>query len=170
MGAASGKMMFSNPLVTMTNKLEPVTTAIEFFSEDECACNGTGVIAMDPRFAEALPLLRLAWGGPLSASSICRTPAHNKSEGGHPSSLHLTKNPKWPTVGSMAADIRWARWPVATKLKFARLAWSMGWSVGLHNSFCHIDRRADLKLAVLPKHVFLYGAWSGAFKPEDIKA
>lgn len=157
----------TNPLSTMIMK--PITTPIEFFGADECACKGTGVIKMDPRFAEALPLLRKAWGSPLGASSICRTPAHNKAERGHPSSLHLTENPKWPTLGSMAADIKWRNWPVQRKLAFARLAWSMGWSVGLHSSFCHIDRRGDLGLANLPQNVFLYGAWHGAFTPSEVR-
>jgi hypothetical protein len=58
---------------------------------------------------------------------------------------------------------------VEKQLKFARLAWSMGWSVGLHNGFCHVDRRADLKLANLPKSVFLYGKdWEAKFGQTEI--
>jgi hypothetical protein len=45
--------------------LQPVTTAIEFFSEKELACKGTNVIKLDPRFAAALPELRRAWGEPV---------------------------------------------------------------------------------------------------------
>ena len=147
---------------------QPVTTPIRFFPAHECACKGTGIIRMDPYFAHAAPLLREAWGQPLTPNSICRTPAHNAAERGHPRSLHLTENPAWPTVGAMAMDVRWRDWSTAEKLRFARLAWSMGWAVGLHDGFCHLDRRGDLGLSTLPRKVFLYGKWSGAFHPGDV--
>lgn len=146
----------------------PVTNAIQYFTTAELACKGSGVLKLDPFFAEALPLLRVAWGEALNVSSVCRSPSHNAKVGGHPTSFHLTDNPKWPTVGSMAADVLWSSWPTAKKLKFAKLAWSLGWSVGLHKSFCHIDRRADLEVKGLSKAVFLYGAWSGLFNPSDV--
>ena len=148
--------------------MRPTTTAIDYFSAKELACKGTGVIKLDPRFAEALPKFRRAWGKPIVANSVCRTPEHNLKVKGHPSSLHLTENPVWPTLGTMAVDCSWRDWPVAEQLRFARLAWSMGWSVGLHNGFCHLDRRADLKLDRLPQAVFLYGEWNGAFSRSDI--
>jgi hypothetical protein len=47
----------------------------------------------------------------------------------------------------------------------------MGWAVGLHNGFCHVDRRADLNLPDLPQNVFLYGKdWEGKFGRDDIVA
>lgn len=148
---------------------QPVTEPIQYFSRNELACKGSGELKLDPFFAEALPLLRMAWGEALSPSSVCRSPEHNKKERGNPRSLHMTENPKWPTVGCMAADIRWATWPRMKKLAFAKLAWKLGWSVGLHNSFCHVDRRADLELPELPQCVFLYGVWSGEFSAEDVR-
>lgn len=148
--------------------MQPVKTAIRFFSERELACKGTGEIHMDPRFARALPELREAWGKPLHPNSVCRTPAHNAAVGGHPRSMHLTDNPMWPTVGTMGCDLRWRGWPVEDQLAFARLAWSMGWAVGLHDGFIHIDRRGDLGLPNLPQNVFLYGTWSGAFAPQEV--
>lgn len=141
---------------------------IEFFSADELKCKGSGIIKLDPRFAEALPELRRAWGEPMSPSSVCRSPEHNRASGGNPDSLHLTENTKWPTLGAMAADIRWRDWPAEKQLRFARIAWRMGWAIGLHQGFCHIDRRADLKLRGLPQWVFLYGAWDGRFTRPDI--
>jgi hypothetical protein len=105
--------------------LQPVTTAIEFFSEKELACKGTGVIKLDPRFAVALPELRRAWGKSLSPNSICRTPEHNAKVGGNPNSLHMTENAKWPTLGTMAADISWRGWPVEEQL--ALLVWLGAW-------------------------------------------
>lgn len=148
--------------------MKAVTTAIEFFADHELACKGSGVIKLDPRFADALPALRREWSRPLSPTSVCRTPEHNAKVGGHPRSLHLTDNPVWPTIGTMGADIAWRSWPDMRKLAFARLAWKRGWSVGLHDGFCHIDRRGDLGLPNLPQNVFLYGAWSGVFSPAEV--
>jgi len=149
-------------------KLEPVTTAIEFFSEAELRCKGSGVIKLDPRFAQALPELRRAWGKPLTANSVCRTPEHNKKVGGNLSSLHLTQNAKWPTLGTMAIDIGWRDWSRETRIAFCKLAWSMGWSVGLHNAFVHLDRRADLGVVGLNQAVFIYGAWDNSFGRAEI--
>ena len=139
--------------------MKPITTAIQYFSESELACKGTGIIKLDPRFAEALPKLREAFGKPMALNSACRTPEHNDKVGGHPTSLHLTKNPKWPTLGTMACDVSWRCWSEADKECFARLALKMGWRVGLHNGFCHIDRILDIS----PNHekVFVYGKYTG---------
>lgn len=140
--------------------MKPITTAIEFFSSEELACKGSGVIRLDPRFATALVELRRAWGKPLSPSSVCRTPKHNASlKDAHPTSLHLTENPKWPTFGTMACDIKWREWSLQDQLDFAKLALSRGWRVGLHNGFCHLDRLLDI--APESKKVFLYGTYTG---------
>lgn len=138
---------------------------VPFFAENELACRCCGRIRMDIHLAVALPALRLAWNRPLYATSVCRCPAHNLKVGGHPRSMHLTENPHHPTDGAAAADISWASWDNQTRLDFCRLAYKHGWSVGLHDSFCHIDRRKDLGL---PQGKFLYGQWSGGFNPEDI--
>lgn len=143
-----------------------VTTAIPYFSEAELRCKGSGVIRLDSRFAEALPTLREAWGKPLVPNSVCRSPVHNKKVGGHPRSLHLTENPVHPVDGTMAADIRWRGWPVAEQLRFARLAWSLGWSVGLHDGFCHVDRRTDFGMA---QAAYLYGTWTGGFDVSEVR-
>ncbi len=141
------------------------TDAIPYFARAELACKGTGTILLDARFAAHLPALRAAWGKPLSPTSVCRTPAHNDSVGGHPRSLHLTENPEHPTRGTMAADIAWRDWPAQRKLDFARLAYRMGWSVGLHDGFCHVDLR---RMIGLTKAVFVYGAWSAPFARDEV--
>jgi hypothetical protein len=144
------------------------TSALPYFSEAELACKGTGVIKLDLRFAAALPALRVAWGRPLSPASVCRAPLYNEAVKGHPNSLHLTDNPTHPTHGTMAADIAWRNWPAQQRLQFARLAYSLGWSVGLHDGFCHVDLRKALNLPNLPQAVFLYGSnWSG-FSREEV--
>lgn len=139
--------------------MNPVTTAIPYFSENELKCKGSGEIRLDPRFAVALPKLREAFGKPMVPNSVCRSPKHNKAVGGHMYSLHLTHNPKWPTFGSMAADIRWKDWSAVDQECFARLAMSLGWRVGLHDGFCHIDRLLDI--APDHKKVFVYGTYTG---------
>ena len=144
------------------------TKGLPFFPRQELACKGSGVVKLDIRFSVHLPLLRMAWGEPVTPNSVCRVPSHNTAVGGHPRSLHLTDNPHWPTDGCMAMDWPWRGWPEEKQLRFARLAWSMGWSVGLHDGFCHIDRRGDLKLPELPQMVFLYGTWSGGFTPAQV--
>ena len=148
----------------------PITTGIKYFTAAELRCKGSGVIKLDPRFAEALIKLREKFADTMIPTSVCRTPAHNTAVGGHPRSLHLTENPAHPGAnGTMAADIRWAEWPQNRKIMFCRTAWRLGWSIGLNNAFVHIDRRKDLKI---PKAVFKYsGAWDGGFgKAEIIKA
>lgn len=67
--------------------MQPITTAIPYFSESELQCKGTGIIKLDPRFADALPKLREAWGKPLTPNSVCRNPEHNKAVGGLGSGL-----------------------------------------------------------------------------------
>ena len=156
---------------------QPVTTPVRFFTAAELECKGsrvngrpgTGVIRMHPTFATELVRLREAWGRPVAPNSVCRTPAHNRAVGGHVRSLHLTDNPHWPTLGCMAMDWPWRSWTKADQLAFARLAWRMGWSVGLHDGFCHIDRRADLGLRELPQAVFLYGTSTGRFGPAEVR-
>lgn len=140
---------------------------LPYFGQDELADPDTGRVRLDMRFAAAFPALRHSWGAPLYVTSVCRSQAHNESIGGHPRSLHLMDNPEHDTDGTMAADIAWSDWPDADKRRFARLAWSQGWSVGLSDAFCHVDRRVDIGLA---QHVFDYGGdWSQPFDKSEVR-
>lgn len=141
------------------------TDALPYFPRHELACKGTGIILLDARFAAALPHLRMMWGKPLTPTSVCRTPAHNTAVGGHKTSMHLTENPARGTNGTMAADLAWGPWPPEQQLAFARLAWSLGWAVGLHDSFIHVDRRSEVRLR---PQVFVYGQWTGGFNAEQV--
>ena len=142
------------------------TGALPLFPEWELRCKGTQELKLDVRFATALVALRSAYGRPMNMNSVCRSPSHNTKIGGHPRSLHLTKNPVHPTNGCMAGDVSWYDWTPDEQLKFARLAWRMGWSVGLNDAFCHIDRRKDFGLRQV---VFIYaGGWDGAFGKGDV--
>jgi hypothetical protein len=141
------------------------TSALPFFPARELACRHCGVIKLDLDFAAMLPTLRLTWDKPLTPTSVCRCPAHNKSVGGHPNSLHMTENAKWKTSGTMAADIWWSKWHTEEKLRFARHAHKMGFRVGLHDTFCHIDLGRKLEISPRP---FVYGSWSKPFTVEDV--
>jgi hypothetical protein len=138
---------------------------LPYFPASELACRCCGVIQLDLEFAAMLPMLRAVWGKSLTPNSVCRCPAHNKREGGHPNSLHMTVNEKWKTAGTMAADIRWRSWSTKDKLQFARLAHSMGFRVGLHDGFCHIDLGRKLGLSPRP---FVYGTWAAPFSVDEV--
>ena len=141
------------------------TSALPFFTAQELACRHCGVIKLDLDFAAQITALRSKWGQPLTPNSCCRCPAHNAAEGGHPNSLHMTENAKHKTDGTMAIDFRWRTWETGEKLRFARLAHSMGFRVGLHDGFCHLDLGVKIGL---PHKPFLYGLWSAPFPVEDI--
>lgn len=136
-----------------------------YFTKNELGCKHCGMVILAPGFADRLLELRLAFGQAMVPSSTCRCEAHNRNVGGHPRSLHLCDKPAHPTQGACAMDVQWRSWSRDKKLSFARLAWAHGWSVGLHDGFCHIDRRADFGLTKLS---FLYGAWSGKFSTNDV--
>lgn len=143
------------------------TKELPYFSYDSLACKGSGIVLLDLRFAAALPALREAWNRPLIVTSVCRSPEHNASVGGHVSSLHLTVNTTHKTAGTAAADIAWKDWTKAERLAFAKLAWKHHWAVGLHKQFIHVDMRRIVGLAPA---IFLYGtSWTGEFSAADVK-
>lgn len=141
------------------------TEALPFFTKGELGCRHCGEVKIDIRLAALLPAMRQRWGKPLTPTSVCRCLLHNTSVGGHPRSLHLIDNPVWPTDGSGAVDISWRDWPAQTKLDFARMAHRLGFRIGLHDSFVHLDIGRELGMSPAP---FLYGSWSAPFNSEDI--
>jgi hypothetical protein len=151
------------------------TGAIPYFTAAELGCRGYaqgrcgcgGEIRIHPHFAARLPALRAAWGKPLTPTSVCRCPAHNghPETKGHPRSLHLTRDNPHGIHGTAAADLGWRGWDPATQLELANTAWRQGFAVGLHDGFLHIDDRG---LIGHNPTVFLYGAWSGPFTPQDV--
>lgn len=141
------------------------TAALPYFTKKELACQHCGELKLGMSFATHFPVLRFLWGSPLTPSSVCRCRKHNTLVGGHPRSLHMTDNPERDTDGCLAADIAWHSWPDERKLDFSRLAWSQGWSIGLSNSFIHVDRRTAVGL---PQRVFTYEGWAGGFDALDV--
>jgi len=50
--------------------MKPIETAIEYFTESELACKGSGVIKLDPRFAFEVVALRRAFGESMSVIAV----------------------------------------------------------------------------------------------------
>ncbi len=144
-------------------------SSLPYFTRKELECRHCGTIKLDLIFAAALVTLRHTWRGPLTPTSICRCPYHNKNERGHPNSLHLTKNPVHQTEGCAAIDIAWELWSKEIQLEFAQLAWSKGWSVGLNKIFIHLDARYLIKNTGLAQKVFGYDNWHFPFSQYDVR-
>lgn len=113
------------------------------FSHDELAdkeeFKGQGII---PRAVlDDLRELRLAVGLPMGITSACRARARNVEVGGAGHSFHIWDTPRPEMPGTVAFDVDQSKWTLAQRINFARIAWHMGWSLGLHATFTHVDRR-----------------------------
>ncbi len=142
---------------------------LPFFTKKELACRHCGQLKLNALFAAGLVTLRFMWALPLHPTSVCRCQHHNEKVGGHPKSLHMTNNPHHDTDGCAAADFSWKSWPTHEKLRFAALAYRLGFSVGLNEIFCHVDMRARIKIGK-SQAIFLYSNWQGDFTPDDIRS
>lgn len=125
----------------------------QYFSEDELKCKGSGELQLAPGFLGELVHLRDHLRFPMIVNSCCRSPEHNKKVGGHPSSLHLTENNKWDTGGSIAVDISIEGWSDPKVASFINCAKLFGWSVGIAETFIHIDKRIQVGL---PRREWVY--------------
>jgi len=112
-----------------------------YFSVHEQGCKHCGVIRLAPGFLEKLNQLRHAVGHPMTVTSMCRCPEHNKAVGGKPDSFHLTSH-SW---GCCAVDISMNGWSSAQRWRFILTAINRGWSIGINwkLNFVHLDRRTD---------------------------
>lgn len=123
---------------------------LKYFSERELACRHCGVIKLHPGWGKIMDDVREAWGRPMTVSSVCRCPVHNKAVGGAKNSYHLTEHPD--RLGTMAADVIMQSGP--DKAKFVQLVLDMGLCVGVNDEFIHIDGRA--LLLGKPQSLFTY--------------
>jgi hypothetical protein len=114
---------------------------IPYFTAKELACKATGKIALAPGFADKLIELRVKLTQPMAVTSCCRSKEYNRQIGGNPRSFHIYDQPYYPTDGACAIDIAITNGTIRGKL--IHLAWEQGWSVGIHKSFIHLDRRVD---------------------------
>lgn len=132
--------------------MNPSDWTSKFFSYKELATRDTGICALAAGFLDRIDALRVAWGGPLTVNSCCRTASYNKAIGGHPKSLHVCDTPFHPTGGSCAIDFRLMDSVSNERLK--KLAISMGFSVGDEAGTIHIDDRT--RVLGLPQQRFNY--------------
>lgn len=129
------------------------------FSHKELACKGTGTGIFAPWFGVMLRQLREYVGVAMYLTSCCRSYAYNASPAvnGHPRSLHVYDKPYHPTGGTCAADVR--KQGEEYNKTIVEAAWRLGWSIGLANTFIHIDRRSDY--TDLPQTVYYYHGYTG---------
>lgn len=135
------------------NLMSPDGT-IEYFSQEELECPSTKMVRLAPGFGENLVALRFAYQIPMTVNSCCRSEEHNDTIGGHEKSLHVCDHPFHPTEGTCAIDLRMINGTQRGNL--IALAWGLGWSVGVAQTFVHLDRRTDN--AGLAQKLYPYGA------------
>lgn len=124
---------------------------------DKCAKKNDGKLANG--FDDDLLELRRAFNRSMVLTSCCRCKAHNKAEGGHPRSLHVYDAPEWPTGGTCAIDVRTTGQTQAYRDELVKLAWSLGWTVGLAKSFIHLDQRK--RVLKFPQVIYTYSGYNG---------
>jgi len=112
------------------------------FTPEELYCKGSGDGVLAKGFSSHLKNLRLSYGRPMFVTSCCRSAKYNKDIGGHPRSLHVYDDPAHPTGGTCAIDIKRPADGVLLH-RLISLATGQGWSVGIADSFIHLDRRKD---------------------------
>lgn len=112
-------------------------------------CKGKGQFASG--FAEDLLGLRLALGFALPLSSGCRCLEHNEDSGGSDGSYHIYEN----DVGTCAVDVSLAKWDSVKRARIIEVALMLGWRVGVHDAFVHLDR-SPVYYPEEEKKLFLY--------------
>ncbi len=126
--------------------------SLKHFSFKELRCPDTHVVKLADGFGDKLVALRKAFAHPMVVNSACRSSGYNSSIGGHYRSLHVYDHPAHPTGGCCAVDIAFPDGTLKGDLLMA--AWELGWSVGVAESFLHLDRRTDY--TALPQTLFTY--------------
>lgn len=97
-------------------------------------------------FIKKLEELREVYDHAMVVTSGCRSQEHNqwlirRGFPASPNSFHLIENIKYQTGGCCAVDI--AR-PVGSYLhRLIKFATHQAWSIGVANTFIHLDRRVD---------------------------
>lgn len=122
------------------------------FTYTELACKATGKVVLACGFAEKLTDLRVKFNSPMIISSACRSKEYNWKIGGAKKSLHVYDYPAYETGGCCAIDVIIRN--SGRKGDLIALAWQLGWSVGVHKKFIHLDRRVDY--TGLPQVLFVY--------------
>jgi len=125
----------------------------KFFSDAELRCKCCGLLILDPVFDKELLRLRVRFDQPIHPSSCCRCKKHNAEVIGKPRSFHIGDKPAWKKlIGTAAIDVKYTS--IFCRNKLARTAWEMGWRVGLHKKFLHLD--CAHIIGILPQSIFRY--------------
>jgi hypothetical protein len=125
---------------------------IPYFTRQELACRSTGGLVLAEGFAEKLLQLRTAFTKPMLVTSCCRSLEYNRKIGGSLNSFHIYDSPRYGFAGSCAIDISIQN--PTDKGNLMTIAWNLGWSLGFHKNFLHLDRRIDY--TELKQIIFLY--------------
>lgn len=132
-------------------------TLDKYFSHKEIACKCCGVAKVMDSFATELVALREAWGKLMVITSACRCNKHNQAVGGASRSFHLfDMKEKTGVDATIAVDVSTKNMTGADRFNFVALAMQRGWSVGVHKSFIHIDRRSDFETGYEKPILFAY--------------
>lgn len=123
-----------------------------FFKASELSCPCCNKLTVTNEFIDHLVKLREVFDYPMHPTSCARCLKHNTDIGGHYRSLHLMLNPRGHT-GTLAIDISRHNMSEWVSGQLAGIAYAFGWSVGIADSFIHLDRRIDIGL---PQAKFSY--------------
>lgn len=118
----------------------------EHFTVPELEDPTTHELKLAVGFITKLELLREAYDNGMVVTGGCRSQTHNewlirRGKPASPNSFHLIVNIKYQTGGCCAVDI--ARPTGALLHRLVALATSARWSIGLADTFIHLDRRVD---------------------------
>jgi len=131
---------------------------LEHFKAIELACACCQKIRLAAGFANHLVVLRLTYGRPMLLTSCCRCSAHNQAVGGHPNSAHLcdkpTKHTETVDHGTCGIDV------ANPSDRLIKVAMALGWSVGIAQTFVHLDRIADYSQLKNYQRLYFYSAVS----------
>lgn len=128
-----------------------------YFSDSELRCKGEvckcGQVKLNTKFDAKLLQLRRNVNEPMTVNSCCRCKIHNDVVKGAKRSFHLCDNTGFKTDGTCAIDIK--RKDDTYNIKLVLEAWELGFSIGVHPSFFHLDLRTEV--IGKPQIVFSYG-------------
>jgi len=114
---------------------------IPYFTQYELACRQTGKIVLAEGFTEKLLELRNKFNKPMVITSCCRSKKYNYTIGAAANAFHIYDHPRYDFTGYCAIDI--AVKDPTNKGNLLSLAWQLGWSIGFHKNFLHLDRKVD---------------------------
>jgi hypothetical protein len=114
---------------------------LPYFTRQELACRGSGGLVLAEGFAEKLLELRTKFNKPMPVTSCCRSLEYNRKIGGSPDSFHIYDSLRHGFIGTCAIDV--AIQNPTDKGNLMTLGWQLGWSIGFHKNFLHLDRRND---------------------------